>query len=141
MVVGGGNADGGEEAGGPPDNERQLLETELVEVECMLAGEIQQIESLARENTKKVTGDLPIMLVCAGQQYRHSNGHQHYWVCLLLMAPVDKVSVVPNDFTGTIKKVGNCSTGTIRGYTCNTCGATTCTPRHMIRHEVHGSGS
>eukprot|EP00904_Undaria_pinnatifida_P011049 jgi/Undpi1/7074/HiC_scaffold_22.g09548.m1 len=54
MVVGGGNADGGEEAGGPPDNERQLLETELVEVECMLAGEIQQIESLAKENTKKV---------------------------------------------------------------------------------------
>lgn len=54
MVVGGGAADGGEEGGGPADNERQLLEAELVEVECTLVGEVQQIESLAKESTRKV---------------------------------------------------------------------------------------
>lgn len=34
--------------------EKQLLEGELHEAECTLAGEVQQIESLAKENNNKV---------------------------------------------------------------------------------------
>lgn len=55
MVGGGGATDGGEgDGGGPADVERHSLEGELLEVECTLAGEVQQIESLAQENNKKV---------------------------------------------------------------------------------------
>lgn len=35
--------------------EKQLLEGELHEVECTLAGEVQQIERLAEENNNKVS--------------------------------------------------------------------------------------
>lgn len=54
MAVGGGAADGGEEGGGPTENERHMLEGELAELECTLVGEVQQIKKLARENNRKV---------------------------------------------------------------------------------------
>lgn len=56
MVVGAGTADGGDGEGGVPiDIEKQLLDAELIEAECILAGEVQQIESLAQENFDKVS--------------------------------------------------------------------------------------
>lgn len=57
MAVGGGAADGGEEAGSLTENERQLLEGELAEVECTLVGEVQQIEQLSQEYNRKVMRD------------------------------------------------------------------------------------
>lgn len=61
MAVGGGAADSGEnEAWGHADTEGQLLEGELHEAECMLIGEVQQIESLAQENKNKVWAQLVV---------------------------------------------------------------------------------
>lgn len=56
MAAGAGAVDGGDsEAGGHADAEGQLLEGELHEAECILIGEVQQIESLAQENKNRVS--------------------------------------------------------------------------------------
>lgn len=76
-MAGGGATDGGNaENNSFDDPEWQILEVELIEVGCTLEGELQQIESLAVENNKKVPGishslSLPWAERTAGYSYLH----------------------------------------------------------------------
>lgn len=58
MAAGSGYIESGEGHGSrslPEDAERKALEDELLEAESTLVGELNQIESLARENTMKAS--------------------------------------------------------------------------------------
>lgn len=62
-----GASEGGDgESSVPADAEQHILEEELLETESTLVGELQQIESLAREKSKKVSNiTSPTVFLCS----------------------------------------------------------------------------